>query len=144
MQRLHDRESVTFKPGGTTAAAAGSARGPAPRRRASARLQVGLPVRATLSTGEVVLTKTVDVSASGVLLAHARLGRPMDPVGLRISLPGGRGSFEAVGRIVRVGWTETALRLGPLQAADAAVLKGLVEGVRFSPGQVLADRRAAG
>jgi hypothetical protein len=119
-------------------------RGLVPSRRTAARLQVGLAVRATLATGEVVDTKTVDVSASGVLLAHARLGRALDAVQLQITLPGDRGWLKAEGRIVRVGWSETALRFGRMEAADAATLTALVQDVRFSLAQRFTDQRATG
>lgn len=103
---------------------------------------VGLPVRATLRTSEVILTTTVDVSTYGVLVAHANLGRALDTVRLRIMLPGDRTALDAEGRIIRVGWAETALRFGRLDAADAAALKALVEDVRCSLAHRFADQRA--
>lgn len=126
---------VTFMP---------EARGLMASRRAAPRLQVGLPVRVTRSSGIVVNTKTVDVSASGVLLADAKLGRPLDVVRLHVTLPGNRGPLEAEARIIRVGWAETALRFSNVSAADQTVLKTLVADVRFTLAQRFSEQREAG
>lgn len=118
------------------------ARGLMASRRASPRLQVGLPVRVTRSNGIVVSTKTVDVSASGMLLADAKLGRPLDIVQLQVTMPGDRGVLNGEGRIVRVGWAETALRLGALAPEDAEMLKSLVADVRHTLAQRFSQERA--
>jgi hypothetical protein len=120
------------------------ARGLMASRRAAPRLQVGLPVRVTRSSGIVVQTKTVDVSASGVLLADAKLGRPLDVVRLQITMPGDRGQLQGECRIIRVGWAETALRFGALAPEDAQMLKALVEDVRYTIAQRFSEQRAAG
>ncbi len=120
------------------------ARGLMASRRAAPRLQVGLPARVTRSSGIVVQTKTIDVSASGVLLADAKLGRPLDIVQLSITMPGDRGTLHGEGRIIRVGWAETALRFGALAPEDAAMLKALVQDVRYTLARRFSEQRATG
>lgn len=119
------------------------ARGLMASRRAAPRLQVGLAVRVIRSSGIVVNTRTVDVSASGALLADAKLGRPLDLVQLHLELPGNRPPLVAGARIIRVGWAETALRFANLSAEDQTTLKALVADVRFTLAQRFTEQREA-
>jgi hypothetical protein len=119
------------------------ARGLVASRRTAPRLQVGLAVRVTRSSGIVVNTETVDVSASGVLLADAKLGRPLDVVQLQLTLPGSRPALVAEARIIRVGWAETALRFTNLSTEGQTTLKALVADVRFTLAQRFTEQREA-
>ncbi len=118
--------------------------GQVPSRRTGARRQLHLAVRVTIPSGATVHTSSMDLSASGVLLAHSRLGRPLDRLGIVLTLPGTLGTVETDARIVRIGWNETALRFSGTCDEDLAKIKVLVEDVRYTLAQRLSAQRQAG
>lgn len=118
------------------------ARGHVPSRRFAPRLPLELPVDVTADGAAApVATTTVDLSATGALLAGTALGAPGDQLSLRLVLPGAHPEVIATAIVVRVTPRGTAVRFAPLEAESAALLRDLVRDVRHAVTQRFAARR---
>jgi hypothetical protein len=119
------------------------AHGHVPSRRFAPRLPLELPAQVIGADGGAVATTTVDLSATGALLAARTLGGPGDALQVRLDLPGDHPSVTATAIVVRVTPRGTAVRFAPLDAESTALLRDLVRDVRHAVTQRFAARRLA-
>lgn len=119
------------------------ARGHVPSRRFAPRLPLELPVQVGAGDTAPVATTTVDLSATGALLASRTLGAPDDALHIRIELPGDHPAVTATAVIVRVTERGTAVRFSPLDSDSAGLLRDLVRDVRHAVTKRFAARRFA-
>lgn len=101
--------------------------------RRDVRLSVGVEAMVTplagdgRDAGETIITKSVDVSAGGCLLA---LGGLEGAIRVALELPGSLGTVVAAGRVVRSTGDRTAVTFTVVEAADRELLDRFVRAVR--------------
>jgi PilZ domain len=115
----------------------------APRElRRFVRLAVGLPIDVTPLTdsgadaGPTEIMQTVDISAGGVLLNRVGLS---GAVRIELSLPGGHGTVNASGRVVRNVAGGSGVHFDDIDAESKQMLDAFVLGVRHQLAQRFAQ-----
>jgi hypothetical protein len=117
--------------------------GIAPRElRRFVRLAVGLPIEVTQLTdagteaGPAEVMQTVDISAGGVLLNRMNMSGPVRVV---LTLPGGHGTVNATGRVVRNVADGSGVNFDEIDGESQQMLDAFVLGVRHQLAQRFAQ-----
>jgi hypothetical protein len=107
--------------------------------RESPRLDVGLPVTVVVA-GQVVATRTVNVSAGGALLEGAEFGVRDAAVEVTIEMPQGGPEVKASGIIVRTIDEGTAIRFTEIDPASRDHLDSMVLSIRAALARRFAEQ----